>query len=96
MKEDGTIENEPRWKILQEPRSLLITTGDLYTEYLHGIAEVTEDTHLNSETIANWEYLRSTDTINGGILPRSTRTSLTFRDVIKVSSLGKFGLFGKR
>ena len=34
-KEDGAIEDEPRWRILQEPRSLLITTGKLYTQYLH-------------------------------------------------------------
>ena len=95
-KEDGTIENVPRWKILQEPRSLLITTHDLYTEFLHGIAEVTEETSLNSETVANWNFLRSTHNIEEGTLQRSTRTSLTFRDVIKVSSLGKFGLFGKR
>lgn len=95
-KEDGTIENVPRWKILQEPRSLLITTDDLYTEYLHGIADVKEETNLNLDTVANWDLLRSTEYINEGCLQRNTRTSLTFRDVIKTSSLGKFGLFGKR
>ena len=45
-KEDGATEEKPRWRVLQEPRSLLITTGKLYTEYLHGIAEVTEYTDL--------------------------------------------------
>ena len=95
-KEDGTIESVPRWKILQEPRSLLITTADLYTEYLHGIADVTQEINLNSESIANWEFLRSTESIKEGTVTRNTRTSLTFRDVIKVSSLGKFGMLGKR
>src|SRR4051812_14576141 len=34
-KEDGALDPEPVWRILQEPRSLLITTGEVYTEYLH-------------------------------------------------------------
>lgn len=96
-KEDGTIESEPKWKILQEPRSLLITTGDLYKDYLHGIAEVKEDINLSPETISNWDLLRfPNDIVVGGKLERETRTSLTYRDVIKVSKLGaKLGMFGK-
>lgn len=95
-KEDGTIGDEPRWKILQEPRSLLITTDDLYTHYLHGIQDVTEDQNLSSETVANWSLLRSVENVVEGRLARELRTSLTYRDVLKVSSLGKFGIFGKR
>lgn len=96
-KEDGTIEDEPRGRILQEPRSLLITTSDLYTEYLHGIAEVTEDINLGPTTISNWDLLRSPNEIISGILARQTRTSLTYRDVIKVSKLGsKFAMFGAK
>ena len=95
--EDATRESEPRWKIFQEPRSLLITTGDLYTEYLHGIAETTEDVNLNSSTVSNWDLLRSPDDIMGERSQRAARTSLTYRDVIKVSKLGgKFAMFGKR
>ncbi|KAH8663668.1 alkylated DNA repair protein-like protein alkB 6 [Tricladium varicosporioides] len=94
--EDGTRELEPKWKILQEPRSLLITTDDLYKEYMHGIANVTEDRDLNSLTVANWNQLRSPEEFVTGSYQRSLRTSLTYRDVIKVSKLGnKFVMFGK-
>lgn len=94
--EDGTTESSPRWRILQEPRSLLITTGDLYTEYLHGIAEVKDEVNLNSTTVANWDLLRSPEEIKDGNFERHTRTSLTYRDVIKASNLGsKLGVFGK-
>jgi alkylated DNA repair protein alkB family protein 6 len=96
-KEDGAVEDQPRWRILQEPRSLLITAGELYTDYLHGIAEVNEYVDLNPTTVSNWELLRSPDEIVNGKLERRTRTSLTYRHVIKVSKLGaKLGIFGKR
>ncbi|RDL40406.1 Calpain [Venustampulla echinocandica] len=94
--EDGTRETEPRFRILQEPRSLLITTGELYTDYLHGIAEVHEDVNLGPDTVSNWDLLRSPELIVDGKLQRSTRTSLTYRDVKKVVKLGgKFAIFGK-
>jgi alkylated DNA repair protein alkB family protein 6 len=96
-KEEGTTENEPKWKILQEPRSLLITTGEMYTDHLHGIAEVEEEVNLGPSTVSNWELLRNTDEIIEGRFKRLPRTSLTYRDVIKVSKLGaKFGIFGSR
>ncbi len=96
-KEDGTRESEPRWKILQEPRSVLITAGSLYTEFMHGIADVAEDVDLGPTTVANWSLLRAPNEIVNGRSERRTRTSITCRDVIKVSRLGaKFGLFGKR
>jgi alkylated DNA repair protein alkB family protein 6 len=94
--ENGTNETEPRWRILQEPRSLLITTDDLYTEYLHGIADIKADVDLSHETIANWSLLRSPNDFADGISQRQTRTSLTYRDVLKVSKLGsKFGTLGR-
>ncbi|KAH8595810.1 alkylated DNA repair protein-like protein alkB 6 [Bisporella sp. PMI_857] len=94
---DGLPEEKPRWKILQEPRSLLISTGELYTDYLHGISQSMDDVDLNPNTVANWKLLRSTEEITNGRLERRTRTSLTYRDVIKVSKLGtKFAMFGKR
>ncbi|KAB8297209.1 hypothetical protein EYC80_002583 [Monilinia laxa] len=96
-KEDGTREEQPRWRILQEPRSLLITTDELYTKYYHGISEIEADVNLNSSTVANWELLRSEDGIVDGRYERHERLSLTYRDVLKVSKLGaKLGLFGKR
>jgi alkylated DNA repair protein alkB family protein 6 len=96
-KEDGTLEPEPAWRILQEPRSLLITTANLYTEYLHGIADIEEDVDLSPETVANWAPLRAPGDFKSGHNQRSTRTSLTYRDVMKVSNLGsKFGMLQKR
>lgn len=84
------------WRIVQEPRSLLLTTGSAYTETLHGIAEVSEDVDLDAETVANWNLLgdRTMIEAHGGKNVRSTRISLTYREVKKVSKLGsKF--FGK-
>lgn len=83
-------------RIFQEPRSLLITMGEAYTETLHGIAEVTEDENLNAQTVANWDLLgdRSVIEENGGRNVRTTRISLTYRDVKKVSAIGST-IFGK-
>jgi alkylated DNA repair protein alkB family protein 6 len=92
-KEDGAIDPEPVWRILQEPRSLLITTQSLYTDYLHGIADIDEDVSLSPESIVNWPLLNSPDTFADGINIRETRTSLTYRDVLKVSRLGLNPLF---
>lgn len=84
------------WRIVQEPRSLLVTTGQAYTQTLHGIAEVSEDVGLNGDTVANWNLLGNPTIIeaNGGKNLRSTRISLTYRDVKKVSKLGS-KIFGK-
>ena len=87
-RDDGALEPEPAYRILQEPRSLLITAEDLYTNYLHGIADVEEDTNLSQETVSNWSLLRSPSSFQDGRNVRSTRISLTYRDVMKVSSLG--------
>ncbi|EKD20517.1 uncharacterized protein L3040_004194 [Drepanopeziza brunnea f. sp. 'multigermtubi'] len=95
--EDGATELEPRWKILQEPRSLLITTGELYTDFLHGIANVDEDLNIGPNTVANWDLLRDPEAFKDGCNVRQTRTSLTYRDVLRVSKLGgQLGLFVKR
>lgn len=85
-KDDGALNPEPTYRILQEPRSLLISTDDIYTEYLHGIADVEEDVDLGS--VVNWEMLRAPEAFANGHNQRSTRTSLTYRDVLKVSQLG--------
>ncbi|EON69342.1 hypothetical protein W97_08602 [Coniosporium apollinis CBS 100218] len=78
----------PFSRILQEPRSLLITIGSAYTELLHGIASVETDTDLNEETVANWTLLGEPDRFADGKSERETRISLTYRDVLKVSKVG--------
>ena len=96
-RDDGTLDPDPACRILQEHRSLLITTDSLYTDYLHGIADVEEDTDLSAATVANWELLRSAASFAEGRNVRQTRTSLTYRDVLKVSKAGsKIGMFLKR
>lgn len=77
------------WRILQEPRSLLITTGELYTGCLHGISEVKIDEDLDENNIANWDLLGDRTPFAGGQVIREPRVSLTFRDVIRVKKLGK-------
>lgn len=95
--EDGTRENQTRARILQEPRSLLITTGDIYYNYFHGIADSTDDVDLGPDTVVNWSLLGAPNEFLGGISKRSTRLSLTYRDVLKVARLGsKFGALGGR
>ena len=84
------------WRILQEPRSLLVTTGAAYKDTLHGIAETEMDLDLNEATVANWDLLADKEMVvaNGGCNERKTRISLTFRDVLKVSRVSA-KLFGK-
>ncbi|PWW74410.1 hypothetical protein C7212DRAFT_327131, partial [Tuber magnatum] len=68
--------------------SLLVTMGDMYTSYLHGIAEVMVDEDLGPETIANWELLGDKERFKSGRSERGTRISLTYRDVLKVVKVG--------
>lgn len=96
-RDDGALDAEPIWRILQEPRSLLITTEDLYTDYLHGIADIDEDLDLSPDRIVNWSLLGNPEAFTSGRNERQTRTSLTYRDVLKVSKAGsKLGLFSRR
>ncbi|EMD01114.1 hypothetical protein BAUCODRAFT_196023 [Baudoinia panamericana UAMH 10762] len=94
----GEVANpEPKtYRFIQEPRSLLLITGAAYRDTLHGIADVTEDVDLRTETVANWKLLgdKSAIATGGGRSERRTRISLTFRDVKKVSSIGS-KIFGK-
>lgn len=95
--DDGVTDVEPAWRVLQEPRSLLITTDGLYKEYLHGIADIDQDIDLSPQSIANWKQLGDVKPFEGGTNVRETRTSLTYRDVIQVSkAASKLGLFMKR
>ncbi|MBE3049757.1 hypothetical protein IMZ48_46130 [Candidatus Bathyarchaeota archaeon] len=97
-KDDGALDPEPVYRILQEPRSILITTDDLYTEYLHGITDIDEDVDLSADTVANWDLLGSQDTFQKGQNTRQMRVSLTYRDVVKVVKLGNglSGILGRR
>ena len=85
-----------KWRILQEPRSLLLTTGSAYTDTLHGIAEIMEDSNLGPETVANWNLLGNREAFEAsrGCNTRTDRISLTYRDVKKVSNVAS-KLFGK-
>ncbi|KAJ5927775.1 hypothetical protein N7466_006731 [Penicillium verhagenii] len=78
----------PRFRILQERRSLLIMQKSIYTDFLHGIAEVSTDKDLGSHSICNWNLLREQNTYCAGWYPRETRTSITYRDVLKVAKMG--------
>ena len=75
----SSLEDRYFTSVLLEPRSLFLLTGDLYHNYLHGIAERTND--VISERVANLEYCKSAiaDT-----LERATRISLTIRNVPKI------------
>lgn len=86
--EQGERESAPTWRILQEPRSLLITTGDMYKHTLHGISDLEQDSNLGSGTIVNWDLLGDPSPFDSGIANRETRVSLTYRDVLKVAKVG--------
>ncbi|KAI9652617.1 MAG: hypothetical protein M1829_001497 [Trizodia sp. TS-e1964] len=75
-------------RILLEPRSLLVLTNDMYSNYLHGIAEVSLDGNLGPASISNWALLGSPQSYVSGSYIRRQRTSLTYRDVLNVSKLG--------
>lgn len=89
-KKNGQGEREPRpaWRILQEPRSLLVTTGTMYRDTLHGISDVELDEDLRPETIVNWSMLNDRIPFETGTANRQTRISLTYRDVLKVVKVG--------
>ena len=55
--ENGAKEAGVSWRILQEPRSLLVTTASMYTDTLHAIAELETDLNLDPDSIANWDLL---------------------------------------
>lgn len=75
---------EPAFKLLVEPRSLLILKDDLYNRFMHSISEVEQD-DLKDPLLRNSPGLSETIT-------RSTRFSLTIRNVPKTSKMKlKFG-----
>lgn len=88
--------DDPDWRILQERRSLLITSEKIYTDFLHGIREVDVDENIREGCVVNWALIGEKEKFRDGRSVRETRVSLTFRDVIRVKNLGKaFGLAGR-
>lgn len=99
-----SIDPNPVSSILLEPRSLIITAGDLYEHHLHGIHDVVEDEFRGPQdaideprtTMANMRLLGDSAlqdiVLHGGILKRHTRFSLTFRDVERVSNVAGFSV----
>ncbi|PYH43255.1 uncharacterized protein BP01DRAFT_106445 [Aspergillus saccharolyticus JOP 1030-1] len=85
---NDSLGHQPRYRILQERRSLLVTTNKIYTDFLHGIAETNRDEHLNDSTICNWDLLGEPERYDCGWSQRETRISLTYRDVLKIARLG--------
>lgn len=79
-------------RLVQEPRSCLVTTRLAYEATQHGIAEVSVDCGLDAGSVANWSLLdeatRARITDHGGRLVRTrTRTSLTVRRVRRTSAV---------
>lgn len=73
------------FKLLVEPRSLLILKDDLYHRYMHSISETAKD-DLSDPLIQN------RDSTTEGVLERQTRFSLTIRNVPRTSKMKlKFG-----
>ena len=80
-KEKASLASRYHCSILLEPMSLLVLSRDMYTHYLHGIAERDEDT-LDPH-VANLDHCGGSYYV-GQTLPRTTRVSLTIRNVPKV------------
>lgn len=91
----------PALSLLLDPRSLVITTREQYSERAHGIDPVAED-RVGELELANGGMLGSSGSGgcgagagagrcllgNGGVLQRQTRYSLTCRDVARVMNVG--------
>jgi alkylated DNA repair protein alkB family protein 6 len=86
---------EPKLSLFLEPRSLVITAQEQYTEYAHGIDAVSEDRVARGDLeLANAGMLGNGDSCSassllaeGGVLSRQTRYSLTCRDVARVMNV---------
>ncbi|KAL4974437.1 hypothetical protein BDW66DRAFT_139815 [Aspergillus desertorum] len=85
---NGGQTRQPKYRILQERRSLLVTRGGIYRDYLHGIAERHKEETLRPDSICNWELLGDVEQFAEGCCERRTRVSLTYRDVLKVAQVG--------
>ena len=82
---------EPKLSLFLEPRSLVITAQEQYTEYAHGIDAVSEDRVARGDLeLANAGMLGSGGSsllTEGRVLSRQARYSLTCRDVARVMNV---------
>ncbi|THD19815.1 Calcium dependent cysteine protease [Fasciola hepatica] len=102
----NTVERRYIGSVLLEPRSLNVVTDELYTHYMHGIAEARSDKfcppdecgdmellpECHAAWIANWPSNRMTEFTSRA---RETRISVTIRHVPIVSKLDVHKLLGK-
>lgn len=80
--------NQPRKKVCQlliEPRSLLMLKDEMYTKYLHSIADETYDT-ISADWANLEQCVESRDRV-GETIERNRRISLTIRHVPKTSKI---------
>ncbi|KJA24935.1 hypothetical protein HYPSUDRAFT_183277 [Hypholoma sublateritium FD-334 SS-4] len=93
-----TIDTRPTLSVILEPRSLIISSGAMYTSHLHGIEEATEDIiactpHFAGIAISNLARLKDPQIKQfigtGTPLQRGVRYSLTCRDVGRVLHLSR-------
>lgn len=84
---DTTEQQQPKleFSLLLERRSLLVLQKDLYHNYLHSIAERDVDS-ISESSIKNL-HMCAGKFIEGEIIKRDTRLSLTIRHVPKTSKL---------
>ncbi|XP_017155017.2 alpha-ketoglutarate-dependent dioxygenase alkB homolog 6-like [Drosophila miranda] len=73
------------FKLLLEPRSLLILKDTLYSDYLHSIAETKED--VLCDRICNYDLCETTYKMGDHLVRRAPRISLTIRNVPKTSKM---------
>jgi len=96
--DDSGNGREPKLSLFLEPRSLVITAQDQYTEYAHGIDAVFEDRVARGDRgdpeLANAGMLGNGASsgvasllAEGGVISRQTRYSLTCRDVARVMNV---------
>ena len=75
----GEDSNSPLFSIALRPRALLIVKDEVYTKYMHGIAERKED-EIDEKVI----NAKEAQLERGQVLQRELRVSLTIRHVKKV------------
>ncbi|SPP79260.1 alpha-ketoglutarate-dependent dioxygenase alkB homolog 6 [Drosophila guanche] len=76
---------EVLFKLLLEPRSLLILKDTLYSDYLHSIGEINED--VLCDRICNYDLCETTYKMGDHLVRRAPRISLTIRNVPKTSKM---------
>lgn len=75
--------NTPCFSLLLERRSLLVLQEELYTDYMHAIAEVNCDKICNLQLLNSGHIAKTYS--DGEVLERGVRISLTIRHVAHTS-----------